>query len=402
MTKKVLFLHTNFPGQYRRLLPYLKASGGFDIRAGTLVDNKQKVEVPHVRFKPHRESSPDIHPALVRTENAVLSGQAAYTALHGLKQDNWVPDVICAHSGYGVGLFAKDVFPSAKYLAYHEWYFNGAISEDSHVAPADDHNGLVRGRLANIPFLVDLAAMDLGVTPTHYQHSQFPTAFQPHIRVAHDGVDTDFYAPGNRTTVNLPRNISLTQDDEVITYVARGMEPYRGFPQFMEAIAEVQKRNLNVHTIIVGNDRVAYGHKRKDGLTYKEHALKNLELDMSRIHFTGLVDFESLRAIFRISSLHVYLTVPFVLSWSMIEAMATGCVILGSDTAPVREVIHDGKNGFLVDLSDSNKISNRILDIIRSRDSLKEIRQLARQTALLRYDVKNTLPCHRQMIVDMI
>lgn len=402
MTKKILFLHTNFPGQYRRLLPYLKASGGFDIRAGTLVDNKQKIEVPHVRFKPHRESSRDIHPALARTENAVLLGQAAYTALHGLRQDNWVPDVICAHSGYGVGLFAKDVFPSAKYLAYHEWYFNGAISEDSHAAPADDHNGLVRGRLANIPFLVDLAAMDLGVTPTRYQHSQFPSAFQPQIRVAHDGVDTDFYAPGNRTTVNLPDNISLTQDDEVITYVARGMEPYRGFPQFMEAVAKVQKHNPYVQTIIVGSDRVAYGYKRKDGLTYKEYAIKSLNLDMSRIHFTGLVDFNALRAIFRISSVHVYLTVPFVLSWSMIEAMATGCIVLGSDTEPVQEVIRDGENGMLVDMLDSDKIADRVLDILKRGPSLEYIRKEARDTILLNYDIRNTLPNHRQLIVDLI
>ncbi len=400
--KKILFLHTNFPAQYLRLMPYLKADGSFDLRAGTLVENKRRVEIPHVRFKQHRQAQPNIHPALTRTENAILTGQAAYSALHAFKRDNWVPDVICAHSGFGAGLFAKDVFPNAKYLAYHEWYFNGGLSDDGQPVDSDNHDSLVRGRLANIPFLVDLASMDRGLTPTRYQHSQFPAVFQPHIQVLHDGVDTDFYVPSSSTTVNLASGGSLTQDDEVITYVARGMEPYRGFPQFMEAVSKVQKRNPNVHTIVVGQDRVAYGSRRKDGQTFKEYALKSLDLDMSRIHFPGLVDFETLRGIFRISSVHVYLTAPFVLSWSMIEAMSTGCVILGSDTAPVQEVIRDGENGFLVDLLDSDKIAERILDIVKNKASLAEVRRKARETILLNYDAKNMLSCHRQMIVDLL
>lgn len=400
--KKILFLHTNFPAQYRRLVPYLKASGGFDIRAGTLKGNKQKVEVPHVRFEKHREARPNIHPSLIRTENAVLTGQAAYSAMHALRRENWIPDVVCAHSGFGAGLFAKDVFPEAKYLAYHEWYFNGPITEDGHPSPVDDHDGLVRSRMANVPFLVDLAAMDCGVTPTRYQYAQFPKVFQPHMRVVHDGVDTAFYTPGAKTTLNLPGGLTLTEDDEVITYVARGMEPYRGFPQFMEAVAKVQKRNPNVHTIVVGNDRVAYGTKRKDGLTYKEHALKTLDLDLSRVHFTGLIDFNALRAIFRISSVHVYLTVPFVLSWSMIEAMSTGCIVLGSKTDPVLEVIKDQENGFLTDFFDPDVISEAVLDIIARNGSLGAVRKKARETILLRYDAANTLPCHRQMILDLV
>lgn len=400
--KKILFLHTNFPAQYRRLVPYLKADGGFDIRAGSEASSSQDITVPHVRFVQHREARADIHPALRRTENAVLVGQAAYSSLHAFKKDGWIPDVICAHSGYGAGLFAKDVFPTAKYLAYHEWYFNDATTDDGQPAALDDHDGLVRGRLANVPFLIDLAAMDLGVTPTRYQRAQFPTAFQPHMRVLHDGVDTDFYTPENSAAINLAKGGTLTAASEVITYVARGMEPYRGFPQFMEALSKVQKRNPNVHAIIVGQDRVAYGSRRKDGQSYKEHALKTFDLDMSRIHFPGLVNFEMLREIFRISSVHVYLTAPFVLSWSMIEAMSTGCIVLGSNTPPVQEVIRDHENGFLVDLLDADIIAERILDIVKNKDSFANLRQEARSTVLYNYNAKKTLPCHRQMIVDLI
>ncbi len=398
---KVLFLHTNFPGQYRRIVPFLKASGGFDMRAATLQTNKQKIDIQHVRFSKHREAREDIHPALRRMENAVLTGQAAYSALLTLRNTQWSPDVICAHSAFGAGFFVKDVYPKAKYLAYNEWYFNGPISDDGHPSSTDDHDALVRSRIANSALLIDLAAMDAGVTPTRWQHEQFPEVFRPNIQILHDGVDTDYYQPGNRTTVGMPDGTALTSDDDVITYVARGMEPYRGFPQFMEAVAKVQKQNPKAHAVIVGDDRVAYGSKRKDGMTYKEYALKNFELDIERTHFTGLVSTNALRAIFRISSVHVYLTVPFVLSWSMIEAMSTGCVILGSDTPPVQEVISDGENGFLVDLFDSDRIAERILDIIQNNSTLADIRAKARETILQRYDAKNTLPCHRQMIVDL-
>lgn len=399
---KVLFLHTNFPGQYRRVVPFLKASGGFDMRAATLKANKQSIDIPHVRFQKHREARENIHPALKRMENAVLTGQAAYSSMLTLRNANWVPDVVCAHSAFGAGFFVKDVFPDTKYLAYNEWYFNGPITDDGHPMPAEDHDALVRSRIANSALLIDLAAMDAGLTPTRWQHQQFPTVFQPNIRILHDGVDTDFYSPGNkRTVVSLPNGKSLTSDDDVITYVARGMEPYRGFPQFMDAVSKVQKANGKAHAIIVGDDRVAYGSARKDGMTYKEYALKNFDLDMERTHFTGLVNFEALRAIFRISSVHVYLTVPFVLSWSMIEAMSTGCVILGSDTPPVQEAISDGENGFLVDLFDSDRIAERIQDIIQNNSTLADIRAKARETILQRYDAKNTLPCHRQMIVDL-
>lgn len=400
--KKILFLHTNFPGQYRRLAPYLKESGDFDVRAGTLKSNAQKIEFTHVKFEKPREARPNIHPSLTRTENALLTGQAAYSSLHGFKEQGWFPDVVCAHSGFGAGLFVKDVFPQAKYLAYHEWYFNGPITDEGHPCSPDDHNALIRSRMSNLPFLVDLAAMDAGVTPTRWQKAQFPAVFQNSLHALHDGLDTDFYTPGNTTRVTIGDGLTLTQDDEVITYVARGMEPYRGFPQFMEAVAKVQKKNPRVRTIIVGNDRVAYGSKRSDGLSYKEHALKSYDLDTSRVHFTGLVSFEQLRAIFRISSVHVYLTVPFVLSWSMLEAMSTGCVILGSATPPVEEVIEDGKNGFLTDLFDTDLMAERIEDIVGKNDALSSIRQAARETVHLKYSAKNMLPCHRQLILDLL
>jgi glycosyltransferase involved in cell wall biosynthesis len=400
--KKILFLHTNFPAQYRRLAPYLTESGGFDVRAGTLKSNAQKIDFTHVKFERQREARPDIHPALMRTETALLTGQEAYSALHAFRSQGWLPDIVCAHSGFGAGMFVKDVFPQAKYLAYHEWYFNGPITDEGHPCPPDDHNALIRSRMANLPFLVDLAAMDAGVTPTRWQKSQFPTVFQTSLHALHDGLDTDFYAPRESTILSLGNDLSLTQDDDVITYVARGMEPYRGFPQFMEAVARVQKENPKVHAIVVGNDRVAYGSKRSDGMTYKEHALKTYDLDTSRIHFTGLVSFEQLRAIFRVSSVHVYLTVPFVLSWSMLEAMSTGCVILGSATPPVQEVIEDGENGFLTDLFDVDMLAERIVDLLGRNSSLGPIRQAARGTVTQKYSARNMLPCQRQLLLDML
>ncbi|WP_162009471.1 glycosyltransferase [Labrenzia sp. CE80] len=371
------------------------------MRAATLKTNKQQIDLPHVRFEKHREARENIHPALKRMESAVLTGQAAYSSLLTFRKQGWIPDIVCAHSAFGAGFFAKDVFPSAKYLSYNEWYFNQELTHEGRPVSEDEHDAFIRTRISNSALLIDLAAMDAGITPTQWQKLQFPDVFLPKINVLHDGVDTEFYQPANKTTVNLPGGGVLTNDDDVITYVARGMEPYRGFPQFMQAVAKVQKKNPNAHAIVVGNDRIAYGSKRKDGKTYKEFALKNYDLDLDRTHFTGLVNYDVLRAIFRISSVHVYLTVPFVLSWSMIEAMSTGCIILGSNTPPVQEVVQDEHNGLLVDLFDADMIAERILDTLKNNTKLSNIRKNARETVLQRYDAKNLLPCHRQMLVDL-
>jgi glycosyltransferase involved in cell wall biosynthesis len=264
---------------------------------------------------------------------------------------NFLPDIVYAHSGWGPGLFIKDIFPKATLLGYFEWFYH-AHGTDADFDPteplqADDE---ARIRIKNAPILLDLCNCDAGLSPTTWQRQQFPTEFHSKIKVLHDGVDTSFFQPKPGAKLVLPSiNLDLSDVAEIVTYVGRGMEPYRGFPQFMEAVALIQKRRPKTHIVVVGEDRVAYGKSLPDGKTYKQLMLEKLDLDLSRLHFTGRLPYNQYLQVLQASSVHIYLTRPFVLSWSMLEAMATGCLIVASNTAPVTEVIRDGENGLLVD-----------------------------------------------------
>lgn len=398
---RVLFLHNNFPGQYRRLMQYLGQDDSIEMVAATLATNQQTVPISRINYKPHRDITANIHPAAANMESAILNAQATFQALYPLKKRGWTPDVVCSHSGWGPSLFIRELWPDTKLLSYFEWFYRSHGSDadfldDGERSEDDD----ARTRMRNAPILLDIAEMDWGVCPTRWQHSQFPDHLRTRISVIHDGVDTDYLTPDPSARLEVG-DLSFGVDDELVTYVARGMEPYRGFPQFIETIAKLQKLRPNMHTVVIGNDRVAYGRKRPDGKTYREHALETLDLDQSRLHFLGLVPFETFRTAIQVSSVHVYLTVPFVLSWSMIESMACGALIVGSDTPPVREIIEDGVNGLLTDFFDTDAIAARVIEALDGQSTFRETRRAARQTALDRYAARNLVPAHRQLLVDV-
>jgi glycosyltransferase involved in cell wall biosynthesis len=399
---RVLFLHNNFPGQYRRLAAALSREQGFELACATLASNRQPITIRRADYTPAREPLAGLSPASLPLERAVITGEAAAAAMAGLKREGFEPDVVCAHSGWGPSLFVKDVFPKAKLLSYFEWFYrtDGAdmgFLPDQPVTMADRFR--TRGRNASI--LMDLAAMDWGVSPTRWQVGRFPAQFRRRISVLHDGVDTDYLTPDPAATLTLPGGRVLKAGDEVVTYVARGMEPYRGFPQMMAAAAKLLAERPAAHVIVAGADRVAYGRKRTDGRTFKEAALAEHALDPDRVHFLGLVPFETLRRVFRVSAAHVYLTVPFVLSWSMLEAMACGCLIVGSDTPPVREVIADGRNGLLTDFFDADRLAARLADVLARPEAFASLRANARATILGRYAAANLVPAQRQLLVDV-
>lgn len=387
---RILFVHNNFPGQYARIVRHLKGRRDVDMLSGSLASNNQPPLIKRVEYTPHRDVRKDIHPALRYSEMTVIRGQAAYTSFMPVKKRGWNPDIILAHSGFGDGLFLKDLWPQAKYMPYLEWYYHAYGSDSSFL----NHEALkkpdeeIRTRMKNTPILHDLAAMDWGQCPTEFQKSQFPVHFRDRISVLHDGVDTDYFAPSEAATFSVGDH-NFRTGDPVITYIARGMEPYRGFPQFMEAIAILQKSRPEAHVIIIGEDRVAYGSKRTDGKTYKEWALENLTLDESRIHFLGRQPLSILRDVLRISAAHVYLTVPFVLSWSMMEAMSAGALIVGSDTGPVREIITDGENGLLVPFFEPETLATRLADVLADQSRYAPLRARARSLMLERYNVKD-------------
>ena len=253
-------------------------------------------------------------------------------------------------------------------------------------------------RCRNAQIALDMLACDKGISPTYWQKSQFPKDLQHKIEVLHDGIDTDYFVPNPDAVLKIPNsNIELSTKDEVITYATRGMEPYRGFPQFMEMTEKLLKKRPRVHVVIGGEDRVCYGAKLAKG-TYKEIMLNKLNLDMSRVHFTGSLPYIEYKKLLQISSAHVYLTYPFVLSWSILEAMSCGCCIIGSQTAPVEEVIKDNENGLLVDFFDIEALVSKIEYTLDNQDKVSILRENARKTIVDNYDLKKMLPKHIEII----
>ncbi|OUL37411.1 glycosyl transferase family 1 [Nostoc sp. T09] len=397
---RVLFLHNNFPAQYRHVALNLAQDPNNLVVFAT---KNREVTLPGIHkaiFEPSRDPHPTTHHYVRPLEGAVLHGQAVYKLTEQLKARGFVPDVICGHSGWGPTLFVKDAFPDTPLICYFEWFYH-AHGSDADFDPTEPLtiDDVARIRLKNAPILLDLYTCDRGLSPTNWQKSQFPPEFQGKISVLHDGVDTEFFQPNPKAKLVLP-NLDLSGVDEIVTYVARGMEPYRGFPQFIEAIAYVQERRPNCHVVIVGADRVCYGKSLPEGSTYKDLMLKKVPLDLSRVHFTGTLPYGEYLQVIQASSVHVYLTRPFVLSWSMIEAMSTGCLVLGSDTAPVSEIIQDGENGLLVDFFSPQKIADRIDEVLDHSTRMEQIRVNARKTVLERYALADLLPKHIQLIKD--
>lgn len=399
---KILFLHPNFPAQFRHLATVLGQDKQNQVVYATNRREGQIDGVTKVIYDKSRTARPETHHYVRPLENAVLEAQGVYRIAQKLKDQGFYPDVVYGHSGWGPTLFMKDIFPKATLICYFEWFYN-AYGSDASFDPSDPINAddEARIRIKNAPILLDLATCDRGLSPTNWQRSQFPQEFHSKIKVHHDGIDTSYFQPIPNAKLVLPRiNLDLSEVDEIVTYVARGMEPYRGFPQFMETIALLQQKRPQCHFVIVGKNRVAYGKTLPDGKTYKEAMLEKFPLDLNRVHFTDLLPYSEYLQVLQASIAHIYLTRPFVLSWSMLEALSTGCLIIGSDTAPVTEVIQDGVNGLLVDFFSPQQICDRVCEALDNPDKMAAIRTKARETITESYDLAKLLPQHLQWVKD--
>ncbi|HIK36798.1 MAG: glycosyltransferase family 4 protein [Geminocystis sp.] len=394
--KTILFIHPNFPAQFRHLAVHLGKDTNYNVFFATKRKEGEIEGVRKILYQPARQPHPSTHHYVKPLEGQVLEGQAVYRALQALKQKGFYPDIIYGHSGWGATLFMKDLFPKARFVCYFEWFYR-AHGSDADFDPnepltADDE---ARIRVKNSSILIDLYTCEAGLSPTHWQKQQFPPEYHSKITVLHDGIDTDYFKPNPENKLILPRiNLDLSHVSEIVTYVARGMEPYRGFPQLIETIGILQKRRPHTHFVVVGENRVAYGKQPPEGQTYLDIMLKKVPLDLSRVHFTGRLSYDEYLKVIQNSSAHIYLTRPFVLSWSMMEAMATGCVIIGSDTPPVREVIVDNYNGLLVPFFEPNKIADKVEYALDNPDLMVKIKERARETIVRNYNLKELLPQH--------
>ncbi len=391
---RLIFIHQNFPGQWKSLAEYYGADSSNDVKFITQRSERRIPGVQKVLYDLHRKPHGKTHQYVQNLEKGVLFGQGVARALLSLKRAGFRPDVIIGHSGWGETLFVKDIFPNVPLLVYSEFYYNseGAdVGFDSEFQRHSLDDGL-RLRVRNASLTLSLVACDWVLTPTQWQWQQHPDIFRSKMSVIHEGIDCQLVAPCDEACFELTGGRVLTRKDEVITYVARNLEPYRGFHMFMRALPRLLKRRPNVQVLIVGGDEVSYGQQLRDGRTYRQMMLSEVGsqegFDPGRVNFLGRLPYNRFLKMLQISSVHVYLTYPFVLSWSMLEAMAVGCVVVGSATPPVKEVISDGENGLLVDFFDPERIADRVEEVLEHPDQMAGLRNNARQTIMDRYDLR--------------
>lgn len=398
---RILFVHQTFPGQFVQLA--LQMANNPENKVVFLTQEGNSPEFTNIlkaTFKQTRYATEQTHPYLRNAENAVCQGQAAYRTALTLKQQGFVPDVIYGHAGFGASMYMKSLYPNVPLLGYFEWFYH-AHGTDVGFDPAtpttiDDE---CRLRTKNMVLLQELYSCNAGVTPTYWQHSQFPIEYRTKLHVLHDGVDTRANCPVPGAKLVLPEcGLDLSEAEEIVTYVGRGMEEYRGFPQFMAAVEQLLKRRPKCHVVIVGGDGVAYGRLHPSGKSFKEVMLEQYKFDMKRLHFTGPLPYGQYRKVLQASTVHVYLTYPFVLSWSMLEAMSCGCALVASNTPPVQEVIRDGENGLLVDFFNSQQLSERIEEALVDNSLRQRLASNARETIVERYDIDRLVGQHLQLI----
>lgn len=391
---KILFLHRNFPGQFRYLAPDLAKDSNNEVVFITNAHNGQIPGVKKYEYNLKREVPANCHRYLRFYEECIIHGQSSAEIALQLKNSGFYPDIIYGHT-WGQTLFMKDVFPKSKLVGYFEWFFN---SENSYLDFGNREVNIderAKYRIDNSQLYVDLNICDAGLCPTNYQVKQFPLLYRDKIKVLHDGIDTDFCIRKDDASLKIPdKNIILTKNDEVLTYGTRGMDPYRGFPEFMRAVEILQKKRPNMHVIISGKDRVCYGPPLPNGKTYKQKMLEELDLDLNRIHFTGLLPFDNFIDMLNISSAHVYLTYPFVCSWSLLNAMACETPIIASNTEPVLEFLENDKNALLCDFFDVEEQVAKIEYALDNRDKMEPLRKAARKTIVDNYALKDLLPQH--------
>lgn len=398
---RFLFIHQNFPGQFVHLAPAL-ASLGHEVLA---LGNRQQIStLPGVRYFAHRiigqpeelkalESVPmgmltlGVHAKMARADSVAK-------AMTTLKSQGFEPDVVIAHSGWGEAFFVKAVFPRAKLKIYAE-YFYGASDGDMGFDPefsSPSLEALQKSAVNNLHLMQALVNADSALSPTSFQRSQHPRELQKKIAVIHDGIDTLRFLPNPNAWVRLGKSGAILKTgDEVITFVARQLEPYRGYHTFMRSLPMLLKLRPKARVVIVGGDGVSYGAAAPTGKTWKEIFLDEVkaDLDMQRVHFVGKVPHDTLTQLLQVSAVHVYLTYPFVLSWSLLEAMSMGCLVVASNTAPLREVIVDEHNGLLTDFFDANMLAEKVADALHHQKSWDHLGQRARQTVVEQFDLKS-------------
>ena len=403
----ILFIHQNFPGQFKFLAPALVKQGHTVV--GMTMQKTEAKEWQGVRLAPYtatRGTTPKVHPWISDFETKTIRAEACFRAALRIRAEGLNPDLIVSHHGWGESLFLKDVWPQAKLAIYCEFYYHplGADVGFDPEFPVKDEGEVCRLRLKNLNNLLHFEAADAGISPTHWQASTFPEPFRSKITVVHDGIDTEAVAPNPAVSLTLNGNIKLTRADEVITFVNRNLEPYRGYHIFMRALPELLKRRPQARVLIVGADDVSYGARPAEGKKWKDIFASEVrpqisDADWARVHFLGHIPYQHFIPLLQLSTVHVYLTYPFVLSWSLLEAMSVGCAIVASDTQPLREAIRHDDTGRLVNFFDVPGLANDVCALLDDPVARQRLGANARAFAQATYDLKTVcLPRQLQWV----
>jgi glycosyltransferase involved in cell wall biosynthesis len=407
---KILFIHQNFPGQFRHLAPCL-ARAGHDIRALTLSGLPAPEGVNVARYQLKRAPAKDAHPLLREIEAKVHRGEACASAMLALQRGGFQPDLVISNPAWGESLFVKDIWPQAKLVCLLEFFYaweGGDVGFDPEFQRPTIESRL-KLRMKNLNLLEALHSMDHGVSPTSWQASRFPSEFQAKLDVIFDGIDCPRLRPDAAARFVWPAaGLDLCAGQPVVSFVNRNLEPYRGYHVFMRALPRILRQCPQAQVVIVGGDGVSYGAPPPPGTQWKHHFLAEVEadLDMRRVHFVGALPYDALIKLFQVAAAHVYLTYPFVLSWSCLEAMSVACHVIGSRTAPVMDYIEDGVNGSLVDFFDTDALADAVCSALaRPVGDAAEarLRHAARQTVIDRCDLNTVcLPRYRQLLGDLM
>lgn len=412
---RILLIHQGFPGQFKHLVPTLLKRGH---KLHAISKPRQPKKIPdgivYRSYRIERGNTPDIHPLCLELESKVIRGEAVAIQAEQMKKEGFRPDLILGHPGWGEMLFLGDIWPTIPQLHYVEFFhgFPGTDNDfDGGIGAPLTWRDRAKARIKNAHHLSSLNAMTAGITPTKFQHSVLPPWAQRCTHVIHDGIDCEWLKPAPTASLQIPahrdcpQGLNVRAGDPVLTFINRTFEPYRGIHIFLEALSEVQRNNPQVQTILVGQDtpQVSYGAHREDGQGWLSALRKQMgsQLDWSRIHCLGLISHHSLRQVYQVSAAHVYLSYPFVLSWSLLEAMSCGCLIIGSETAPLQEVINDGVNGLLTPFSDPRALGKLLLLVLEEKDQTRSLRKQARSTVTNTYELRQCLHAQLELIENL-
>lgn len=398
---KLLFVHQNMPGQYRELITWLAEQKQHEILFLTQRNPAPQIPgVTTVQYAPHHRPAKDAYGLSKVWEDAAGVGYGAAAAAQRLeKEHGFKPDLILGHTGWGEMTFLKEVWPDVPIIGFFEYYYRlkgGMVGFDPE-EPINEHTPFLLEARNVVPAL-NLHKVDLGHVPTRWQAETFPPAFQDKFYVCHDGIRTDKLLPDPGASVALGRlDHPLTREDEVITYMARNLERARGYHMFMRALPEILEARPKARVLVIGGDETSYGaaSKHPGGLRGEMEAEVGHRIDWDRVHMLGRVPYEDYCNIIRISRCHIYLTMPFVLSWSLLETMSMQATIVASNVAPVREAITHGETGMLVDFFNPQELADQVVDIVSDPGEYAHLGPAARAHVVEKYDfLTRCLPEH--------